>query len=123
MAVVVDASAVAAVTFNEPRGVEVTRQLAGHSLYAPTLIDYELASVGWKKLRRHPTQAEVILENVTRTSGLALNRVSPDIPGVVALAHVLDITPYDASYVWVARAMGLQLVTLDERLRRAAERG
>mgnify|MGYP002785472234 CR=1 FL=1 len=121
MAVVVDASAVAAMTFNEPRGGDVTHQLAGHALYAPTLIDYELASVGWKKLRRHPHDVEAILENVTRTRGLGLNRVSPDIPGVVALAHVLDITPYDASYVWVARALGLPLVTLDQRLARAAQ--
>lgn len=122
MAVVVDASALAAVAFNEPGGDAVTAALTGHGLYAPTLIDYELASIGWKKLRRHPEQSESILANVTRIRSLAIARVSPAFPAVLALARLLDITPYDASYLWVARAMGLPLVTLDERLRRAAER-
>ncbi|MGE0361156.1 MAG: type II toxin-antitoxin system VapC family toxin [Vicinamibacterales bacterium] len=123
MAVVVDASALAAVAFNEPGGGSVTAALAGHALYAPTLIDYELASIGWKKLRRHPDRSESILANVTRTRSLAIARVSPAFSAVLALARLLDITPYDASYVWVARAMGVPLVTLDQRLARAAQRG
>ncbi len=61
--------------------------------------------------------------NIARIRRLAIGRVPPAITGVVVLAHVLDITPSDASYLWVARNMGLPLVTLDERLRRAAERG
>ena len=39
MAVVVDASAVAAMVFGEAEGDDVRRQLKGHELHAPSLID------------------------------------------------------------------------------------
>ena len=42
MAVVVDASALAAVLFAEPGHESVARQLRGQEMHAPTLIDYEL---------------------------------------------------------------------------------
>lgn len=35
--------------------------------------------------------------NIARIRRLAIGRVPPAITGVVVLAHVLDITPYDAS--------------------------
>ena len=120
MAVVVDASAVAAVTFNEPSAAKVLDRLAGHALVAPTLLDYELASIGWKKLRHHPDRGAAILATLTRTRRLRIDRVTPVMGGVVALAHAFDITPYDASYLWVAKSLGAELVTLDQRLARAA---
>jgi len=51
MAIVVDASAVAAVVFGEPGAAAMRRELHGQQLYAPCMIDYELANVAWKKLR------------------------------------------------------------------------
>lgn len=35
--------------------------------------------------------------NIARIRRLAIGRVPPAVAGVVVLAHVLDITPYDAS--------------------------
>ncbi len=42
---VIDASAVAAVLFNEPDAEKVLDQIAGDSLVAPSLVTLELASV------------------------------------------------------------------------------
>lgn len=122
MAVVVDASAVAAVLFAEPGHESVARQLQGQALHAPTLIDYELASVTLKKLRRVPADAEALLGALHTVRRLRLKRLQPDMVQVLALAAVTGLTPYDASYLWVAQSMGLPLITLDRDLASAAER-
>jgi predicted nucleic acid-binding protein len=49
--VVVDAAVLAAVLFDEPEGPAALRELAGMSLHAPQLIDYEMASVALAKAR------------------------------------------------------------------------
>jgi len=42
--VVVDASALAALVFNEPGAEEVARRLEGAQVHAPTLLPYELGN-------------------------------------------------------------------------------
>lgn len=122
MAAVVDASAVAAVAFDEVPAVDLTHKLSGETLFAPTLIDYELTSIAWKKLRRHPQERIAIAAGLQVAARLRIEKVTPDLSEVLALALLSDLTVYDASYLWVVRAMGLPLVTLDQRLARAAER-
>ena len=122
MAVVVDASAVAAMVFGEAEGDDVRRQLKGHELHAPSLIDYELTNVAWKKLRAR-ANAEAIFAALAVTGRVNLHLTRPDPVAVLALAVATALTPYDASYLWLARTLNLELVTLDARLRRAAERG
>ncbi len=39
---------------------------------------------------------------------------------VVSLALATGLTAYDASYLWLARLLGAELVTLDRRLAAAA---
>jgi predicted nucleic acid-binding protein len=39
---------------------------------------------------------------------------------VLPMAVATGLTPYDASYLWLARQRGLPLVTLDAQLARAA---
>jgi predicted nucleic acid-binding protein len=60
MAVVVDASALGAIAFGEPEGETVAAHLIGETLLAPTLIDYEIASIASKKVRAHPELAAQI---------------------------------------------------------------
>ena len=122
MAVVVDASALAALLFAEPGHESVERRLQGQVMHAPTLIDYELASVTLKKLRRVPANAEALLAALHTMRRLRLELVQPDPVQVLALAAVTGLTTYDASYLWVSKSLGLRLVTLDRELARAAER-
>jgi predicted nucleic acid-binding protein len=39
---------------------------------------------------------------------------------VLDLADRLGLSGYDASYLWLARALGAELITLDDRLAKAA---
>lgn len=122
MAVVVDASAIAALLFGEAESEAVRRRLRGHALHAPSLIDYELANVAWKKLRGAAANAEATFAALAVARRLNVHLSQPDPVQVLALAAATAVTPYDASYLWLARTMGLPLVTLDQRLARAAER-
>lgn len=122
MAVVVDTSALAALVFAETGFESVARQLEGQVMHAPTLIDYELASVALKKLRRVPANAAAVLAALETARQVPLARIQPDMVQVVALAVATNLTPYDASYLWVAKTLGLKLVTLDRALAEAARR-
>jgi len=64
---VVDASALAALLFGEPEAEAVADRLEGSSLFAPTLLGYEIASVCLKKLRRDPIRRDVLLALSTIT--------------------------------------------------------
>ena len=120
MAVVIDASAAAAILFAEPGTDGLRRRLQGHTLFAPRLIDYELANVAWKKLRLSPAADVAILEMLADAERLNLTHADPDMAEVLTLAVATGLTPYDASYLWLARQRGLPLVTLDAALARAA---
>ena len=65
MPLVVDASAISAIAFAEPSGDTIAAHIAHESLVAPTLIDYELANIAWKKIRRHPDQHVEIADGVS----------------------------------------------------------
>lgn len=116
MALVVDASAVAAVLYREPEGDTIRAHLRGEALIAPQLIDYEIASVSLKKMRRSPAQAEAILALLSALPSLSITRVAVPVPEVTALAMTTGLSAYDASYLWLAMSRDAELVTLDGRL-------
>jgi predicted nucleic acid-binding protein len=121
--VVVDASALAALVFDEPGAEEVAGRLEGCRLYAPPLLKYELANVAWKKARRHPEVAG----RIARALRVALDRESwiswmdVDHADALLVARATGLTAYDASYLWLAGYLGAELVTLDTRLAAALE--
>lgn len=117
---VVDASAVAAFLFVEPEADEVARQLEGFELTAPSLLPYEIASVARKKIARHPDFSERVLAALERLDDLGVILV--DIPPADALRVAVDtgLSTCDASYLSLSRSTGSPLLTLDEKLQRAA---
>lgn len=120
---VVDASALAAVVFQESEEEAVSRQLEGAIVFAPALLEFELASVARKKVRQHPADAARILSALR----LALDRrwninwQEVDAVDVVLLAHATGLSAYDAAYLWLAGSLGADLVTLDARVAAASE--
>ena len=117
---VVDASAIAALVFGESEAAEVTARLRGAKLVAPALLSFEIASVCLKKLTCHPQQRETLLAAHRLFTRLDINQPEVELPEVVELAHQAGLTAYDASYLWLARRLPAELVTLNGRLARAA---
>ena len=116
--VIVDASALAAVIFEEPGFEQITRRLAGAVIFAPTLLKFELAGAAWKKAKRHPSDAARFLQRLAigleNRFGIVWKDVNVTDVALVALATGLSV--YDASYLWLAGDLGADLVTLDKRL-------
>jgi len=110
----------AAVLFGEPDSKNMLARLDGHRLFAPTLLPYEIASIARKKLRLYPELHANIFGAVERFEQLDITfeTVPPDQAFLVAAEF--GITTYDASYLWLARVQGAELVTLDKLLQRAA---
>jgi predicted nucleic acid-binding protein len=116
MAVVVDASALGAIAFGEPEGPTLAAHLAGETLLAPALIDFELMNLAVTKVRRRPDLVDKILLSLTAALTVPIARIQVPGPDVFALAMATGLTAYDASYLWLARSRDAELVTLDRAL-------
>jgi predicted nucleic acid-binding protein len=119
---IVDASALAALVFGEPEAEAIATILEGARLAAPSLLDFELANVCLTKMRRHPEQREALRAAFHLADRLAVETVVVDHAAALDLAEATGLTAYDASYLWLARALGGELVTLDRKLAAATSR-
>ena len=113
---VVDASALAALMFGEPEGAEVAERLEGARLAAPSLLTFELTNVCLTKIRRRPGDRENLRAAFRRGQTLKVETVAVDRIAVLDLAERTGLTAYDASYLWLARELKAELVTLDGKL-------
>jgi predicted nucleic acid-binding protein len=117
---VVDASAIASLTFLEPPHSRLVEKLAGSKLFAPRLLPFEMINVYVKKLRAQPHMRQALLDGFTNFLATAIDLREIDPHGVRELAEHHGLSGYDSSYLWLARHLGVELVTLDIRLAKAA---
>ena len=118
---VVDASAIAAVLFDEPESQPVLASVRG-SLVAPTLLPYELASVCATKLAKWPRQVKITVARYRLFAALDIELVEPDRATLPLLAREWMLSAYDATYLQVALARMAPLITLDARLAAAYDK-
>lgn len=118
---VVDASAMGALLFGEPRAEEVADILEGARLVAPALLWFELASVCLKKIAAYPEMEARLMSAFDLLSRFAIDTVQVDHPATVFLAKKTGLTTYDASYLWLGKELKGELITLDESLVQAMD--
>ncbi|WP_309709542.1 type II toxin-antitoxin system VapC family toxin [Pseudolysinimonas sp.] len=119
---VADASAVVEALSGASASGDRARELLLQPVSAPHLLDLEVASA----LRRATRRGELTAEEA-RAAVLGL----ASLPGLRRYGHLRllpriwelrdNISTYDASYVALAEALGIPLITADRRLARAAE--
>jgi predicted nucleic acid-binding protein len=116
--IVVDTSVIAAITFGEPDGPSWAFRLEGAELFAPTLLRYELSSVARKKCRQHPEHVRPVLLalDLALDPRRGITWMDPNAVDVVVLANAAGLTPYDASYLWLAGFLEAGLLTRDRAL-------
>ena len=119
---VIDASALAAVVFEEPDSAAVMTAAAGSSLVAPSLLRIEVASVCLKKIRAQPRRRSAYLAAFQLAHRLDIETAHVDLAQAIELAEHARLSVYDACYLWLARALGCELLTLDKRLAAANRR-
>ena len=121
--IVVDASAMVDALVGEPANAELLTLLASDDLHAPSLLDFEVGSA----LRGHSLAGKLprrrLLEAIADFGALQIVRHQM----TDLLAHILELrrnfTVYDASYVVLAQALDVPLVTADSKLAEARRRG
>ena len=116
---VVDASALGALLFGEPKAGEIADKLGDAPLAAPTLLWFEVASICLKKVNAHENKTEDILSAFNMMDRLPIQGVEVEHQEVVQMARELGLTTYDASYLWLALRLDGDLVTLDEKMHKA----
>jgi predicted nucleic acid-binding protein len=117
---VVDASAVGALLFGEPDGPGIAKRLRQAGLLAPALLPFEVANICLKKMRRDRGRRDALLAAFGMLEQMEVDIVDVDHGEALGLAERTGLTTYDASYLWLARRTGAELVTLDRRLATAA---
>lgn len=120
--VVVDASALAAIAFDDAGAVEMVVRLKGESLHAPSLFELEMVNAAISRCRRDPERAGRFIEGLATVLGMpiAIHAVAP--LGVLSVALRQKLTAYDAAYLWLSGELGAPLVTLDKQLAAAAKK-
>ncbi len=117
---VVDASVCAAMYFREARYREAMRLSAGVDLFAPTLLNYEMASAASRKIAENPRIRETVVESLEAFLHTGIRLLDVDYLAVVGVVEDTGLTLYDASYLYLARVMELPLLTFDGELSGAA---
>ena len=105
--------------FGEPDGERIADALEGVQLYAPALLPFEVANVCLTKLRRHPDMRDGLIASFGMIGTMNIEIVDVDLLEALELAETTGLTTYDASYLWLAEALGADLVTLDRQLGKA----
>lgn len=94
----------------------VANRIRGHVLIAPDFLPFEIASVCLKKIRLHPDRRATFLEMFELASQLEIDTVGVMHGEAVRLAESAGMSVYDAAYLWLARFLDAELVTLDRKL-------
>lgn len=118
--IVVDVSCIVRIlTSSDDVAKEVKSFLRGKTLYAPTLVDYEVTSALRGLSRKHSEIEQAAGVYLRHLASMPIRRetAQPLITRIWSLRH--NYTAYDASYVALAEALDATLVTCDEKFARA----
>jgi len=118
--IVVDASAIIAVIFEEPSADAIEDCLVGQQLVAPVVLALEVANACIIRKRRQPPVPLSAKELFDLFEDWSVRLLPVDYGGVIGIAGATGLTAYAASYLWLARYLECGLVTLDRRLSSAA---
>lgn len=116
---VVDASLVCALLFDEPERDEALARLTARRLFAPRLLDLEMVQVALKKARRGLPEAAVA-QALDDYAQLDIDLIHADFPAPFELAQRYGLSAYDASYLWLAAELKAPLASFDRQLAEAA---
>ena len=124
MIAVVDASAAAKWYFEEEYSEDAARLLSDrHSLLAPDLLTVEFANITWKYVRRGEVALAEARDALVALLGLPITLYATGsvMPAGFDIACETGRTAYDSTYLALARAESVRLVTADRRFYNAMQ--
>jgi predicted nucleic acid-binding protein len=116
---VVDASAILEILRHSDLGLDLALQLEDEDIHAPHLIDVEVASA----LRRWVARGEMTARGALRAFDEFIDMPLQRHPHThllpVIWKHRHNLSAYDAFYLALSMYLGVQLMTVDDGLRKA----
>ncbi len=120
---VIDTSAIVAVVLGEESRPWLIERTRGVELLAPASVHWEVGNAFSALLRRRRAELRELRVALLAYRAIPLRLLDVDLGAAVALCAEFGLYAYDAYVLACARAQRCALLTLDQGLARAAQRG
>jgi len=122
MDIVVDASAILAVIVNEPERDRVVKITTGHNLVAPGSIPWEIGNAFSSMLKQHRLSIDGAKRGLSIFESIPIRYLAVDMDHAISIAHANNLYAYDAYFLDCAARHAAPLLTLDQPLKRVANK-
>lgn len=121
MDVVVDTSVLLAVILGEPERDRIVELTAGNTLIGPGSIPWEVGNAFSAMLKQKRLALDDAQEGLAIFETVLIQYATPDFHNAMTLAHETNMYAYDAYFLDCAVRYNAPLLTLDRKLKTAAE--
>ncbi|MDM8523694.1 type II toxin-antitoxin system VapC family toxin [Desulfococcaceae bacterium HSG8] len=122
MKIVADTNTFLAVALNEPEKSQIIKLTTGHELVAPDVLPFEIGNALTAMMRKRLIKADQVTAAWDSTQSIRVSLYRTNIRGSLKIASELKIYAYDSYFLECASSLQLPLLTLDRRLREAAQK-
>jgi predicted nucleic acid-binding protein len=122
MNVTVDTSALIAVIGNEESKRKIIEVTKGCSLYAPASVHWEIGNAFSAMFKRRQSTVELAKLALNEYRKIAVKFIDVPLEKALELSNAQNIYAYDAYLIQCAQQTSTPLLTLDNELKRAAEK-
>ena len=121
MDIVIDTSALIAVIVNEPERDRIIELTKGSSLIGPGSVPWEIGNAFSAMFRRKRVRLDEAQKAFSIFEAIPLRYVRPDFVNAMTIAKETHMYAYDAYFIDCAMRQRAPLLTLDRKLRIAAQ--
>ena len=121
MNIIIDTSAVIAVLVGEPERKRIVELTAGNSLLGPGCIPWEVGNAFSAMLKQRRLDLAEAQKGLSIFGSISIRYLEPDLAQVLSISHKLNMYAYDAYFLDCALRHHAPLLTLDRKLKGAAQ--
>lgn len=122
MDIVIDASAILAVIVGEPERDRIVEITGGHNLVAPGSIPWEIGNAFSSMLKQSRVEIGEVKQGLAIFQSIAIRYLAVDLENALSIAHSTNLYAYDAYFLDCAVRHAAPLLTLDQPLKREADK-
>jgi predicted nucleic acid-binding protein len=121
MDIVIDASAIIAVIVDEPEREKIIELTMGNTLIGPGSIPWEIGNAFSSMLKQNRFDLNEAKKGLSIFGSIPLRFIETNFPNAITIANHTNIYAYDAYFLDCAQKHSAPLLTLDRKLKIAAQ--
>ncbi|MCF6239122.1 MAG: type II toxin-antitoxin system VapC family toxin [Candidatus Marinimicrobia bacterium] len=121
MDIVIDTSVLIAVIVNEPERAKILELTTGNTLIGPGSIPWEIGNAFSAMFKRNRLNLDDAKEGLLIFDSIPLRYIKPDFVNAVTISKQTNMYAYDAYFIDCAIRQKSPLLTLDRKLKIAAQ--